>query len=242
MRSRRFLLCTALVAAGLLIRRLPGERRVSIEALEDEDVAQAYQRVTDLPQFALIYWLVARRAVGRGFTGKAIDVGGGPGKLAIRLARMAPQAEVVSLDPSEEMVKLAGERAAREGLSGRVRGALGSSEHIPFPDASFDLVVSTLSLHHWKEPVLALREIERVVKPDGRVLIVDARRDVALLPWLLLKVIQRILPFAALRRAGEPTGSFQSSYTPDEVAALLRLAGLSRWQVTGGPAWLLIER
>ncbi len=242
MRSRRLLICIALGAAGLLIRRLPGERRTNIEAIEDADVARDYQRVTNLPQFALIYWLVARRAVGRGFAGRAIDVGGGPGKLAIRLAKMAPRAEIVSLDPSDEMVRRADERAVREGLSGRVRGVLGSSEHIPFPDASFDLVVSTLSLHHWKEPALALREIERVVKPDGRVLIVDARRDVALLPWLFVNVIQRILPFEALRRAGEPTGSFRSSYTPDEIAALLRVAGLSHWRVSGGPAWLLIER
>lgn len=242
MNLRRFLLLAAALAVGLLAKRAPGERRTNLEAIDDPEVARDYLRIAETPQFALIRWLVARKAVGDGFAGRAIDVGGGPGKLAVRLARMAPQAEVVSLDLSPEMVDLANQAAAEAGLSDRVKGVLGSAESIPFPDDSFELVVSTLSLHHWEQPVAAFREIDRVLKPGGRALIVDFRRDMALLPWLFVNFVQRVIPLPALRRAGGPTGSVKAGYTPDEVSALLELAGMSEWQVTGGPAWVMIDK
>jgi ubiquinone/menaquinone biosynthesis C-methylase UbiE len=241
--KRRILLSVAsFLAVGLLAKLLPGERRQNIAAIEGADVADAYEQVTNMPQFAVIHWLVARRALAGGFSGQAIDVGGGPGKLALRMARMAPRGVFVSLDSSPQMVALADEPAREAGSAVRVVGVVGSSERIPFPDAHFDLVVSTLSLHHWDEPTLAFCEIDRALKPGGRLLIVDMRRDVALLPWLFVNFIQRIIPFEALRRAGEPIGSFKSAYTPDEARALLAVAGLSRWRVTSGPAWLTIEK
>ena len=242
MNLRRFLLLGAALALGLLAKRAPGERRTNIAAIEEPEITRDYLRIAETPQFALIRWLVARKAIGNASVGRAIDIGGGPGKLAIRLARMALQVEVVSLDLSPEMVELANQNAAEAGLSGRVEGVLGSAESIPFPDASFDLAVSTLSLHHWEQPVAAFREIDRVLKPGGRALVVDLRRDMALLPWLFVNFVQHAIPLPALRRAGEPTASVKSGYTPHEVAALLELAGLSWWQVTSGPAWLAVER
>ena len=46
---------------------------------------------------------------------------------------------------------------------------------LAFPDASFDLVISTMSMHHWADPTAGLTEIGRVLRPDGRALIWDLR-------------------------------------------------------------------
>ena len=48
---------------------------------------------------------------------------------------------------------------------------------LPFPDASLDLVVSTLSLHHWDDPVPIFNEVARVLRPGGAFLLFDLRRD-----------------------------------------------------------------
>lgn len=102
-----------------------------------------------------------------------VDLGSGPGELAIELARRLPKALVIGVDPADAMRAAATRAAALAGVAATfVPGEAGA---IPLPDASADLVVSTLSMHHWPDPCAALREITRVLRADGRALIVDAR-------------------------------------------------------------------
>lgn len=76
-----------------------------------------------------------------------LDVGCGTGTLAIAAARIAGDAGAVSgVDPSPEMLTAARAKAARPGL--RVQFEAGAAQALPFPDGRFDLVTSTLMLHH----------------------------------------------------------------------------------------------
>lgn len=106
-------------------------------------------------------------------SGRALDVGCGPGHLAAHIARRAPGLEVVGVDLDPTMVELAARRARRLGLSGRLRFQIGDAAALPFPDASFDVVTSTFSLHHWQEPVAGLAEIRRVLKPGATATVYD---------------------------------------------------------------------
>lgn len=241
MKLRKFLLIGIGVAVGLTLRRKPGARESRLGAVEDLAAAQFYRRISSLPHFRLINWAVARRATKGGIKGKALDVGCGPGNLVIEMARQAPGLTVTGIDPSREMVAIATGNAPRSGLASRVSFTEGASEAIPFPDASFDLVVSTLSLHHWPAPVEGLREMVRVLKPGGRLLIMDFRRDLAVLPWFFLSVVQHFVLPSPARQLGEPLGSIKSAYTPLEAAHLAEQAGLRGWAITTGPAWLTIE-
>ncbi|MCL7454704.1 MAG: class I SAM-dependent methyltransferase [Anaerolineae bacterium] len=110
-------------------------------------------------------------------------------------------------------------------------------------------VVSTLSLHHWGDPVSVLDEIARVLRrpkpadgrPGGSFLIFDLRRDMALPFYLLLWfATHRVVP-RALRRVHEPLGSRDASFTPLEAAHLAGQSRLAKWRVTRGPLWLTIE-
>ena len=105
--------------------------------------------------------------------GNLLEVGSGPGRLAVRLAREAPGMTLTGVDISGAMVERAARRAAGAGLSERVRFEVGDVAALPLPDREFDGVVSTLSLHHWSEPTHGLAEIHRVLKPGGEAWIYD---------------------------------------------------------------------
>lgn len=107
---------------------------------------------------------------------RVLEVGCGPGHLSIRLAReVGLQTTGLDLDPA--MIDLA--RANAERAAGdedrQPSFVLGDVASLPFPDGSFDLVVSTLSMHHWSDPGAGLSEIGRVLGPGGRALVWDLR-------------------------------------------------------------------
>src|SRR5215467_165915 len=107
--------------------------------------------------------------------GKVLDVGTGPGTLVRELARQLPGLQVYGIDLSEDMIELARAHARREHLEERVQFASGDVAHLPYPDQPFDVVVSTISMHHWSELEQPLRELYRVLRPGGRVWIYDFR-------------------------------------------------------------------
>lgn len=79
--------------------------------------------------------------------GKMLDAGTGPGTLARNIARRFPQLEVYGIDLSEEMIRLSREHARDEQLGERVHFDIGDVAQLSYPDHSFDLVVSTISMH-----------------------------------------------------------------------------------------------
>jgi ubiquinone/menaquinone biosynthesis C-methylase UbiE len=235
-------LAGALVAAGWwLYNRRPRERIPSRESVDGPEVARAYGWVAAMPQMQLLRWFVARRAVGMTRCGEAVDLGCGPGQLVIELARWSPGLHVTGIDLSDEMIARGQDNARRAGVADRVSFRRGDAQQIPFPDASLDLVISTLSLHHWSDPVVVLDEIARVLRPGGSFLVFDLRRDMAAPAWLLLWFATHVVVPAALRRAHEPLGSRNAAYTPQEVARLAEQSRLGSWRITRGPLWLTIE-
>jgi SAM-dependent methyltransferase len=110
---------------------------------------------------------------------RVLEVGCGPGHLSVQLAGQY-RLEVTGLDLDPAMIARAAaniDRAANRG-GRRPSFLVGDVATLAFPDRSFDLVVSTLSMHHWADPAAALAEIGRVLRPGGRALIWDFRPGV----------------------------------------------------------------
>ena len=173
-RKWRFILTAMLVTATLYRKRL----RAYLEQ------ASANVRAFDLPSAGAYDALVA--SVLEGFYarvtgevaaaypgGKLLEIGSGPGRVAVRLARKAPGIMLTGVDISDAMVERAARRAAGAGLSERVRFEVGDVAVLPLSDGEFDGVVSTLSLHHWPDPARGLAEIHRLLKPGGEARIYD---------------------------------------------------------------------
>src|SRR6266545_3283680 len=138
------------------------------------DNAGVYDTLTGL-LLGPLYDSIAADIAARAATGaRILEVGCGPGHLSTRLARRGVAVMGVDLDPA--MVERARANAARRSDNGRVPSfVLGDAASLPFPDGSFDLVVSTFSLHHWSDPTKGLADIGRVLRPGATALIWDLR-------------------------------------------------------------------
>lgn len=139
-----------------------------------------------------------------------LDVGCGTGSLAIAAKRhVGAVGEVFGIDASPEMIARARSKAARTRIDVSFKEAV--AEALPFPDAQFDAVLSTLMLHHLPRTVRqqCAREIRRVLKPRGRVLIVD---------------------FAQARDKGSFLGHFHrhGHVDPRDIVSLLEESGFRR--------------
>ena len=101
---------------------------------------------------------------------RVLDLGCGGGHVTFNVARLVR--EIVAYDLAPEMLGLVA-RAAKERRLDNVTTQQGAVESLPFEDASFDVVLSRFSAHHWRDLDAGLREAARVVKPGGMVSMVD---------------------------------------------------------------------
>jgi demethylmenaquinone methyltransferase/2-methoxy-6-polyprenyl-1,4-benzoquinol methylase/phosphoethanolamine N-methyltransferase len=106
-----------------------------------------------------------------------LDVGCGTGEITMRAkVRTGPTGAVAGIDPAPEMIAMARQKADRAGLDIDYRVA--AVEGLPFANATFDVVMSSMMMHHLPEDLKphALVEIRRALKPDGRLVVVDFQR------------------------------------------------------------------
>jgi ubiquinone/menaquinone biosynthesis C-methylase UbiE len=152
-----------------------------------------------------------------GLPGHYLEMGAGPGFLAVMLAERLPAIEITTVDLSPGMVTIAGELIREKKLENRIHCLQGDSGDERFLEklGAFNLVYTAFSLHHWKEPEKALRNLWRSVQPGGALCILDFRR----IGWICsLPVGWREL---------EP---MREAYTTKEVAAMFRRMGIRDYQ------------
>lgn len=150
---------------------------------------------------------------------RGLEVGCGIGFLACEMAReVGANGRVIGLDNSPDMVAAARERAERENLSDRLEFVVGDAAQLDFPSAAFDFVVAVQVYLYVTEIERALAEAARVIRPGGRLVIVDTDWDSCV--WLTAdrERHRRVLK-ARLREFGQP-------HLPPVLPRLLRQTGL----------------
>ncbi|MFH1100801.1 MAG: class I SAM-dependent methyltransferase [Methanobacteriota archaeon] len=160
-----------------------------------------------------------------------IDVGAGPGLFSVVLHERVPAAWLLGVDLSRSMLQLA-ERNNREAGVFRFIPVQGRAEHLPFRENSVDVVVCRFSLLYWQTPVDGCREIHRVLRPGGRVVIesLNARLS-GWRQWMMLR--QMGLHGAKRRVILYQKNAYERAFTVSDVEGFLVDAGFSVIQKEG---------
>ena len=104
---------------------------------------------------------------------RVLDVATGTGDLAIDIARARPLAQVFGLDPSENMLAIAGEKLAKKKLADRVSLVVGDAQKLPYKDCEMDAATIAFGIRNVPDRLAGLRELARVVRPGGRVAVLE---------------------------------------------------------------------
>ncbi len=131
-----------------------------------------YNLISRSSIFIMHYELVARDVCRYFKGGRLLDVGTGPGRLLFALKKFYGETELHGADISRAMVRQAESNASSVEYTGITFHVAGAA-NLPFGDEYFDCVVSTGSIHHWKDVSICLEEIYRVMKKDSFLLIYD---------------------------------------------------------------------
>jgi len=125
---------------------------------------------------------------------RVLDVGCGTGKLLKSAEARFPGAKLVGVDAAIEMVKY----AQTSNPTGTIQFQRATAEELPFPNASFELVFSTMTFHHWSNQTKGIAEVARVLTPGGRWLLADFVASGFLSPVRRLLTLHRFPERAAL--------------------------------------------
>jgi ubiquinone/menaquinone biosynthesis C-methylase UbiE len=164
----------------------------------------------------LIVWIMARETAAQNAAAVALlelqpsdhvlEIGFGHGRTLLQMAANVPAGRAVGVDISEEMVRRLVRRASILIDSGRVQVHCADSRCLPFADAEFDKVLAVHTIYFWADPIVDLREIARVTKPGGRLVLGyrprSDRRAVSNLP----ATVYRFYDDADVQRMLEQTG------------------------------------
>lgn len=162
---------------------------------------------------------------------RVLEVAPGPGYFCIELAKRGSYS-ITGMDLSRTFVKMATEKAAQAGV--RVQFVQGSASNMPFPKESFDFLLCRAAFKNFADPVGALKEMCRVLRPAGTALLIDLSRDAQpdevsrAVDKLGLSTVNRLVTKVIFR-----SFLIRSAYSREEFEQMLSQTAFSRTEISG---------
>lgn len=198
-----------------MLRRIP---HTAMEVITGKQTAEEYLAMQQkLGKFYLKGFLAILEDQKK--TGDFLEIGCGPGYQTAQVAKHNKHSRIQALEPSSDMIAIAKAFLENQGLRDRVQFTEGSveEERLVRSLGKFDLVYSTFSLHHWKDPVKAIANLHGALKPEGVCLLYDFQRH-----WLTYS-----LPVG---RKGIAE-SIKASYTLQEIASMINTSKVEKYRI-----------
>lgn len=156
----------------------------------------------------------------------SLEIGPGPGYLGLEWLKKTEGTTLRALEISADMIEMAEKNAGEYGLQNRVKYVEGDAQKMPFEDNTFDGVFTNGSLHEWSQPNRIFNEVYRCLKPGGKYLISDMRRDMnPFVKWFL-----KLMTKPKEIRPGL-ISSINASYTVQEIQSILSKTDLKSSKV-----------
>jgi ubiquinone/menaquinone biosynthesis C-methylase UbiE len=169
-----------------------GENKVYIPALKYSWLTSFYDLIMRLTMRELTFKqrLVEQACIEKGQ--HILDLGCGTATLAILIKKMYPETEVTGLDRDPDVLKIARAKVARNNLN--IKLDQGMAFKLPYPDGSFDRVLSSLLLHHLtrENKIRTLREVFRVLRPGGEFHLADFGKPSNVLMYPVSLVMRQV--------------------------------------------------
>jgi demethylmenaquinone methyltransferase/2-methoxy-6-polyprenyl-1,4-benzoquinol methylase len=138
-----------------------------------------------------------------------LDIAGGTGDLAAKFSRIVgPEGTVVLADINDSMLKVGRDRLVDQGITDNVRFSQADAQHLPFPDNTFDVITIAFGLRNVTDKDMALRSMLRVLKPGGKLLVLEFSKP----PNSLLSKIYDGYSFNVLPKLGKLFANDADSY------------------------------
>jgi ubiquinone/menaquinone biosynthesis C-methylase UbiE len=149
------------------------QRVTEPEVMDSLEEAIAY----DAMDFTEVNTTFAQRAIELGsLSGLMLDAGTGTARIPILICQERPQWQIIGIDLAESMLQVGRKNVEQAGLQQQITLESVDAKQLPYPDAHFDMVISNSLIHHLPDPLPFLKELKRVLKPNGAILIRDLIR------------------------------------------------------------------
>ncbi len=207
-----------------------------MDSQEDADEYAAFDNTAVNEEF------VARALELAPARGAVLDVGTGPGDIAVLLAQRAPSLRILAIDLGEHMLKMARANVLRAGLSQRVEVARIDAKSSGLPPASFDMILSNSLVHHIPEPGELFAELGRLARDGAALFIKDLHRPAS--EAELTALVERYAEGCSGYQRRIFADSLRAALTVDEVKAICAKVELSGVEVrrTSDRHWCVERR
>lgn len=192
--------------------------------------------VMDTPEEAVEYDAMDFTEVNTAFADRAIhlgspianvlDAGTGTARIPLLICQRCPQWQIIGIDLAQSMLEIGLKNVKEAGLEQQIRLELVDAKQLPYSNGQFDIVISNSLIHHLPNPLPFLKELKRVLKPSGAILIQDLIRPPS--EAIMNTIVESIGSEYDEHQKMLFRDSLHAAFTLDEVNQLISDAGLER--------------
>jgi len=158
-------------------------------------------------------------------TATILDAGTGTARIPILIAQQRSQWQIIGIDMAESMLQIGRNNVENAGLQQQISLELVDAKHLPYQDGKFDMVISNSLIHHLPNPLPFLQELQRVLKPNGAILLRDLIHPPS--EEIINSLVQSIGEEYNEHQKKLFRDSLHAAFTLDEVNDLVQQAGVS---------------